>query len=61
VAAISNNDQAGAEDLAALSIRLRGVAEAMKNLSGDRPDFRERLEELRNELNSVCSRLRRVS
>lgn len=61
MAAISNNDQAGAEDLVALSIRLRGVAEAMKNLSGDRPDFQERLKELRNELNSVCSRLRRVS
>ena len=61
MANVESNGQAGKRELSELSSRLRGVAEAMKSLSGDQAGFRERLQELKDEVNSVCSRLRRFS
>ena len=61
MANVVSNDQAGEKELSELGSRLRGVAEAMKSLSGDQAGFRERLQELKDEVNSVCSRLRHVS
>ena len=61
MADVVSNDQAGEEELSELSSRLRGAAEAMKTLSGDQAGFREKLQELKDEVNSVSSRLRRFS
>ena len=61
MANVVSNDQAREKELSELISRLRGVAEAMKRLSSDQAGFRERLQELKDEVNSVCSHLRRVS
>ena len=61
MAKVVSNDQAGEKELSELISRLRSVAEAMRNLSGDRARLRERLQELKDEVNSVSSRLRRFS
>ncbi len=61
MANVANNDQAGEKELSELSSRLRGVAEAMKSLSSDRAGFRERLQEIEDEVILLCSRLRRFS
>ena len=61
MANVVSNDQAGEKELSELSNRLRGIAEAMKSLSGDQAGIRERLQELKDEVNSVSSRLRRFS
>jgi hypothetical protein len=49
------------KELSELISRLRCVAEAMRRLSSDQAGFREKLQELKDEVNTVCSRLRRVS
>lgn len=56
-----SNDEAGEKELWELSSRIRGLAEAMKSLSGDQAGLRERLQELKDEVISVSSRLRRFS
>jgi len=61
MADVVSNDQAGKEELWELISRLRGVAEAMKTLSSDQAGFRDKLQELKDEVNSVSSRLRRFS
>ena len=61
MANVVSNDQAREKELSELISRLRGVAEAMKRLSSDQAGFGERLQELKDEVNSVCSHLRRVS
>ncbi|HWJ20505.1 MAG TPA: hypothetical protein VNR65_17445 [Geobacterales bacterium] len=61
MAKVVSNDQAGEKELSELISRLRSVAEAMRNLSGDRAGLRERLQELKDEVNWVSSRLRRFS
>jgi hypothetical protein len=57
----ASNDEPEKNELSELSCRIRGVAEALKSLSGDQAGFRERLEELKDELNSLGSRLRNYS
>jgi hypothetical protein len=42
---VASNDQVGKKELSELSSRLRGVAEAMKSLSGDQAGFREGLQD----------------
>ena len=59
--AILSNDQGDEKELAELISRLRGVAEAMKGLSDDQADFRKKIQELKDEVNSVGFRLRRIS
>jgi len=61
MANVASDDQAGEKELLELSSRLRGLAEAMKSLSGDQAGLRERLQELKDEVISVSSRLRRFS
>ena len=61
MANVASDDQAGEKELLELSSSLRGLAEAMKSLSGDQAGLRERLQELKDEVISVSSRLRRFS
>ena len=48
-------------DLAELSQRLRSLGREMRSLSPSQPDFRQRLNSLRTEINAVAARLRRVN
>jgi septation ring formation regulator EzrA len=59
--AIVGNHQADEKELAELISRLRSVAKAMKGLSDDQADFQKKLQELKDEVNSVGFRLRRFS
>jgi len=59
--AIVSTNQADEKELAELISRLRDVAEAMKDLSDDQADFRKKIQELEDEVNSVGFRLRRIS
>ena len=61
MANVASNGRAGKKELSKLISRLHGVATAMKSLSGDQPDFREKLQKLRDEVNTVCFRLRYFS
>ncbi len=61
MANVARNDEPEKNELSELSSRLRCVAEAMKSLSTDQAGFRERLQELKDELNSLGSRLRNFS
>ena len=53
--------QALQPDFAELSQTLRRLAREMQSLSETQPDFLQRLEILRNEINSVAVRLRGVN
>ena len=61
MANVVSKDEAGRKELSELSSRLRGVAEAMRSLSGDQAGLQERLQELKDEVNWVGSRLRNFS
>jgi predicted transcriptional regulator len=61
MADVESKDQAREKELSELSSRLRGVAEAMRRLTGDQPGIQERLQELKDEVDSVRSLLRRFS
>ncbi len=58
---VVSNDEAGERELMELSSRLRDVAEAMRSLSGDQGDVGQRLQELKDEVASVCFHLRSFS
>jgi predicted nuclease with TOPRIM domain len=61
MANVATNGQAGEKELSELISRLRGVAEAMRSLSGDQAGLRERLKKLSDEVNTVGVRLRHFS
>ena len=54
-------DHADEKELSEMISRLRGLAQAMRSLSGEQPDFREKLQKLGREVNSVGCRLRRIA
>ena len=54
-------DHADEKELAEMISRLRGLAQAMRSLSGEQPDYREKLQKLGREVNSVGCRLRRIA
>ena len=54
-------DHADGKELAEMISRLRGLAQAMRSLSGEQADYREKLQKLGREVNSVGLRLRRIA
>ena len=54
-------DHAGEKELAEMISTLRGLAQAMRSLSGEQPDYREKLQKLGQEVNAVGFRLRRIA
>jgi hypothetical protein len=54
-------DHADEKELAEMISRLRGLAQAMRSLSGQQADYREKLQKLGREVNSVGLRLRRIA
>ncbi len=61
MAAIVSKDHTDEKELAALISRLRGLAQEMRRLSGEEADYRDKLQKLGREVNSVGFRLRRVA
>ncbi len=54
-------DHAGEKELVEMISRLRSLAQTMRSLSGEQPDYREKLQKLGREVNSVGCRLRRIA
>ncbi len=61
MAAIVSKDHTGEKELAELIDRLRGLAQEMRSLSGEQSDYREKLQKLGRDVNSVGFRLRRIA
>jgi hypothetical protein len=53
-------DHADEKELAEMISQLRGLAHAMRSLSGEQADYREKLQKLGREVYSVGFRLRRI-
>jgi len=54
-------DHADEKELVEMISRLRSLAQTMRGLSGEQPDYREKLQKLGREVNSVGCRLRRIA
>ena len=54
-------DHADEKELAEMISRLRSLAKTMRGLSGEQPDYREKLQKLGREVGSVGCRLRRIA
>jgi ribosomal protein S15P/S13E len=54
-------DHADEKELVEMISRLRSLAQTMRGLSGEQPDYREKLQKLGREVSSVGRRLRRIA
>jgi hypothetical protein len=54
-------DYGDEKELADMISRLRSLAQTMRSLSGEQPDYREKLRKLGREVSSVGCRLRRIA